>query len=129
MKEIIRTPNAPSSPMYSQAVKVGSAVYLSGTIGLDPATNQMSGSTIQDQTRQSLRNCEAILAAADATMDDVVEVHVLLTRAGDLAGMNEEYTKFFPKDPPTRAVSRLGVELPNVLVSIRMTAIVARGSP
>jgi 2-iminobutanoate/2-iminopropanoate deaminase len=84
----------------------------------------MSGSTIQEQTRQSLRNCQAILAAAGATLDDVVEVHALLARPGEFAGMNEEYTKFFQRDPPARAVSRLGVELPNVLVSIKMTAIV-----
>ncbi|HZR08750.1 MAG TPA: Rid family hydrolase [Myxococcales bacterium] len=126
-KEIIRTSDAPRSPVFSQAVKAGSMVYLSGIIGLDPATNQMSGSTIQEQTRQSLRNCQAILAAAGATLDDVVEVHALLARPGEFAGMNEEYTKFFQRDPPARAVSRLGVELPNVLVSIKMTAIVPDG--
>ncbi len=126
-KEIIRTSDAPRSPVFSQAVKAGSMVYLSGIIGLDPATNQMSGSTIQEQTRQSLRNCQAILAAAGATLDDVVEVHALLARPGEFAGMNEEYTKLFQRDPPARAVSRLGVELPNVLVSIKMTAIVPDG--
>ena len=126
-KEIIRTTSAPGSPLFSQAVKVGSTIYSSGIIALDPATNQMSGSTIQEQTRQSLRNCEAILAAGGAKLDDVVEVHVLLTRPGDFAGMNEEYAKFFPKDPPARAVSRLGVELPNVLVSIKVTAVIASG--
>lgn len=124
-KEIIRTSNAPGSPVFSQAVKVGSTVYLSGIIGLDPATARMSGSTIQEQTRQSLRNCEAILEAAGATLDDVVEVHALLTRPDDFAGMNEEYAKFFQHDPPARAVSRLGVELPDVLVSIKMTAIIS----
>jgi 2-iminobutanoate/2-iminopropanoate deaminase len=51
-----------------------------------------------------------------------VEVLVLLTRPNDFAGLNEEYAKFFPTDPPTRAVAKLGVELPNVLVSIKMTA-------
>lgn len=84
----------------------------------------MAGSTIQEQTRQSLRNCEVILRAAGATLDDVVEVYVLLARPSDLAGLHDEYAKFFPTDPPARAVARRGVELPNILVSIKMTAIV-----
>jgi 2-iminobutanoate/2-iminopropanoate deaminase len=123
-RQIIRSEDAPSSPLFSQAVKAGSTIYTSGIVGLDPKTNQMAGTTIQEQTRQAIRNCENILRAGGATLDDVVEVHVLLTRPADFAGLNEEYAKFFPADPPARAVSRLGVEIPNVLVSIRMVAIV-----
>ncbi len=126
MKEIVRTPDAPSSPLYSQAVKVGPMVYLSGIVGLEPSTNQMAGATIQEQTRQAIHNCRAILAAAGAKLEDVVTVLVLLARPSDFAGMNEEYAKFFPTEPPARAVTRLGVELPNVLVSIMMTAAVAQ---
>jgi 2-iminobutanoate/2-iminopropanoate deaminase len=123
-RQIIRTTDAPSSPLFSQAVKAGSTIYTSGIVGLDPKTNQMAGTTIQEQTRQAIRNCENILRAGGATLDDVVEVHVLLTRPADFAGLNEEYAKFFPAEPPARAVSRLGVEIPNVLVSIKMVAIV-----
>ena len=123
-RQIIRSKDAPSSPLYSQAVKVGSTIYTSGIVGLDPKTQQMAGTTIQEQTRQAITNCENILRAGGATLADVVEVHVLLTRPADFAGLNEEYAKFFPTDPPTRAVARLGVELPNVLVSIKMIAIV-----
>jgi 2-iminobutanoate/2-iminopropanoate deaminase len=126
MKKIIRSPDAPSSPLYSQAVKVGDMVYLSGIVGLDPTTNQMAGGTIQEQTRQAIHNCRAILAAAGTKLEDVVTVLVLLARPSDFSGMNEEYAKFFPVDPPARAVARLGVELPNVLVSVMMTAAVAR---
>ncbi len=126
MKEIVRTPDAPSSPLYSQAVKVGPMVYLSGIVGLEPSTNQMAGATIQEQTRQAIHNCRAILDAAGAKLEDVVTVLVLLARPSDFAGMNEEYAKFFPTEPPARAVTRLGVELPNVLVSIMMTAAVAQ---
>ena len=122
-RQIIRTPDAPSSPLYSQAIKVGSTVYVSGTVGIDPKTNQLAGSTIQEQTRQALANCESILRAAGAALQDVVEVLVLLARPGDFAGLNEEYVKFFPTDPLSRAVTKLGVELPNVLVSIKMTAV------
>jgi 2-iminobutanoate/2-iminopropanoate deaminase len=124
-KQIIRTSDAPGSALFSQAIKVGSTVYLSGTAGIDPKTNQMAGSTIQEQTRQALYNCENILRAAGASRLDVVEVQVLLARPSDFAGLNEEYAKFFPTDPPARAVSKLGVELPNVLVSIKMTAVLS----
>ena len=123
-RQIIRTTDAPSSPLFSQAVKAGPFIYTSGIVGLDPKTQQMAGSTIQEQTRQAILNCQSILRAGGATLADVIEVHVLLTRPTDFAGLNEEYAKFFPTDPPTRAVARLGVELPNVLVSIRMTAVV-----
>jgi 2-iminobutanoate/2-iminopropanoate deaminase len=123
-KQIIRTSDAPSSPLFSQGIKVGSTIYLSGIVGIDPRTNQLAGSTIQEQTRQALHNCENILRAAGARRADVVEVQVLLAKPADFAGLNEEYAKFFPADPPTRAVSKLGVELPNVLVSIKMTAVI-----
>ena len=122
-RHIIRTPDAPSSALYSQAIKAGSTVYVSGTVGVDPKTNQLAGSTIQEQTRQALVNCETILRSAGAALEDVVEVLVLLARPADFAGLNEEYAKFFRTDPPTRAVAKFGVELPNVLVSIKMTAV------
>jgi 2-iminobutanoate/2-iminopropanoate deaminase len=123
-KEILRTPDAPSSPLFSQAVKVGPMIYLSGTAAIDPKTHQLVGSTIQEQTRQALTHCQTILRAAGADLKNVVEVHVLLARPGDFAGLNEEYAKFFPTDPPARAVGKLGVEIPNLLVSIKMTAAV-----
>ena len=123
-RQIIRTTDAPGSPLFSQAIKVGATIYTSGIVGMDPRTNQMAGSTIQEQTRQAITNCQAILRAGGATLRNVVEVHVLLTRPTDFAGLNEEYAKFFPTDPPTRAVAKLGVELPNVLVSIKMVAVV-----
>ena len=123
MRQIIRTSDAPTSPLFSQAIRVGSTVYLSGIVGVDPRTNQLAGSMIQEQTRQALVNCKNILRAAGAELDNVVDVHVLLARPSDFAGLNEEYAKFFPTDPPTRAVAKLGVELPNVLVSIKLTAV------
>jgi len=122
-KQIIHTPQAPSSALFSQAVKVGPTIYVSGIDGIDPTTNQMTGSTIQDQTHQALVNCEHILRAAGATRENIVEVQVLLTHPTDFAGLNEAYSKFFPKDPPARSVAKLGVELPNVLVSIKLTAV------
>ena len=122
MREVISTPNAPSSPLYSQAAKTGQHVHVSGLVGVDVSTGELAGSTIQEQTRQALTNCQAILRAAGATLEHVVEVGVLLTNPTDFAGMNEEYAAWFAAEPPTRYVAKLGVEIPGVLVSIRMTA-------
>jgi 2-iminobutanoate/2-iminopropanoate deaminase len=122
MREVVTTPDAPSSPLYSQAVKAGDLVYVSGAAGLDVSTGSLAGDTIAEQTRQALDNCKAVLREAGATLDDVVEVGVLLRNPDDFAEMNEEYAKWFPSTPPARYVAKLGVELPGVLVSIRMTA-------
>ena len=124
MREVFNTPNAPSSPLYSQAVKAGQHIYVSGLVGIDVSTGNLVGPTIEQQTRQALTNCEAILDAAGATLDDVIEVGVLLTNPTDFAVMNDEYATWFPAEPPTRYVAKLGVEIPGVLVSIRMTAFV-----
>jgi 2-iminobutanoate/2-iminopropanoate deaminase len=123
MREIIRIPDAPQSPLYSQAVKVGPTIYVTGVPGLDPSTRKVAGPTIQEQTRQALVNCQAILRAAGAGLDDVVEVQVLLARPEDFDGLNEEYAKFFVRDPPVRSVARLGPDLGEILVSIRMVAV------
>ena len=121
-QQIIKTADAPSSPLYSQGVRIGSAIYVSGMVGIDVATKQLAGATIQEQTRQALRNCQAIVEAGGGKLENVVQVTVLLANPADFAGMNEAYAKVFASDPPTRAVAKLGVELPNVLVSIMMTA-------
>ena len=126
-RRIITTANAPSSPLYSQGVKAGPHVLVSGIVGIvgiDPGTGSLAGSTIQDQTRQALTNCEAILQAGGASLDDVLEVGVLLTDPADFAGLNEEYARWFLSGPPTRYVAKLGVDLPGLLVSIRMTAFI-----
>ncbi|MDF2048619.1 MULTISPECIES: RidA family protein [unclassified Arthrobacter] len=121
-REIVRADKAPGSQFFSQGVKAGPFVFVSGTVGTDPVSGQLAGNSIQDQTRQALANCEAILEAAGAGLGDVVEVGVLLSAPSDFAGLNEEYARWFPHDPPTRYVAKLGVDLPGILVSIRMTA-------
>jgi 2-iminobutanoate/2-iminopropanoate deaminase len=120
---ILHTTEAPTqSTLYSQGVKVGQTIYVTGMLGVDPGTNQPAGPTIQEQTRQALANCEAVLRAGGATRGNVVEVQVLLARPEDFAGLNEAYGQFFTVDPPFRSVARLGPELPGFLVSIKMTA-------
>ena len=124
-RQIITTANAPSSPLYSQGVKAGPYVLVSGIVGIDPSTGNLAGNAIQDQVRQAMTNCEAILKAGGATLDDVIEVGILLTNPDDFAGLNAEYARWFPSEPPTRYVAKLGVELPGLLVSIRMAAFVS----
>jgi 2-iminobutanoate/2-iminopropanoate deaminase len=95
-RQIITTPSAPSSPLFSQGVKAGPHVLVSGIVGIDPSTGNLAGDIIEEQTRQALTNCEAILKAGGADLDDVIEVGVLLTHPDDFAGMNEEYACWFP---------------------------------
>lgn len=118
----IATPDAPSSPLYAQGVKAGRQIFVSGTVGVDPVSGGIAGETIQEQTRQALKNCEAILRAGGATLEDVVEVGVLLHDPDDFAGFNEEWERWFPSEPPARYAAKLGAVIPGVLVSIRMTA-------
>jgi len=94
-------------------------------VGVDIETGSLAGNTIQEQTRQALANCERILNAGGASLDDVVEIGVLPTRPEDFAGLNEEYARWFPSASPARYVAKLGVDLPGILVSIRATAVTA----
>jgi enamine deaminase RidA (YjgF/YER057c/UK114 family) len=121
-RQIIATPHAPTSPLFSQAVKAGPLVIVSGIVGTDPDSGHLAGDTIHDQTRQALTNCQAILEAAGGGLDDVLEVGILLTNPDDFSGLNEEFARWFPTDPPARYVAKLGVDVPGLLVSIRMTA-------
>ena len=121
-RQVISTENAPSSPLYSQGVRAGSTIYVSGMVGIDPATGELAGSSIEDQTWQALRNCEAILQAGGSTLADVTLVTVLLAHPDDFAGMNDAYADVFSQQPPARAVARLGPDLPGIRVSIMMTA-------
>lgn len=104
MNQIIHTPNAPAAiGPYSQAVKAGSMLFVSGQIPLDPATGVFAGEDIVTQTRQSLTNVKAILEAAGYTCADVVKTTVLLADIADFAAMNAVYGEFFPENCPARA--------------------------
>jgi len=92
MREVVSTPDAPRSPLYSQGIKAGGHIFVSGFVGIDVTTGQVAGPSIQQQTRQALANCEAVLHAAGASLADVLEVGILLNNPDDFAGMNEEWT-------------------------------------
>src|ERR1700686_1555600 len=104
-KSVIATPNAPEAiGPYSQAIRVGKTVYLSGQIAIDPKGNQpMGNASIEDQTRRVLENLKAVLAADGLTMDNIVSTSVFLKDVSDFAKMNEVYATFFKNAPPARA--------------------------
>ena len=104
MNTPIHTPNAPAAiGPYSQAVKTGNLVFVSGQIPIDPATGAFAGDDITTQTRQSLTNVKAILEAAGYTMSDVVKTTVLLADIADFAAMNAVYAEYFTENKPARA--------------------------
>lgn len=122
-RQIIFTTNAAKPPAsYSQAVKAAGLVFVSGTAPHDPATGTIVGSTIQEQTRQCLTNIAAILEEAGTSMDKIVSVTIVLADEDDFAGMNEEYLKWFPINPPARQGAKLPARIPGLKVSIAAIA-------
>jgi reactive intermediate/imine deaminase len=110
-RQIISTPNAPAAiGTYSQAVKVGDTVYMSGQIGLDPATMTMVDG-IDAQIVRVFDNLKAVAAAAGTTLDAAVKVNIYLTDLANFAKVNETMAKYFNQPYPARAA--IGVkELP-----------------
>src|SRR2546421_8935577 len=104
-RQIIRTEEAPSSPLYAQGVRVGSTIYVSGTPGIDAATRQMAGATIQEQTRQALRNCRAIVEAGGGRVGGVVQGMGLLPKSAGFPGREQGEPKGVATGPPARAVT------------------------
>lgn len=122
-RQIVFTPKAAKPPpAYSQAVKAAGLVFVSGTAPTDPATGAIQGTTIQEQTRQCLANVQAILEAAGSSLDKIVSATVVLADENDFAGMNEEWLKWFPVDPPARQGAKLPARIAGLKVSIAAIA-------
>jgi 2-iminobutanoate/2-iminopropanoate deaminase len=126
-REIIDTPDAPGSATrgsvpYSQAVRAAGLVFVAGQGPFDPATGSVIGVTIQEQTRQALRNCDAILRAAGSSMARVVNATFILRDPADFAGMNEEWVRWFPTDPPARQGARHPLDVDGLRISIALIA-------
>lgn len=122
-RHIVATPNAAKPPAtYSQAVKAAGLVFVSGTAPTDPATGAITGTTIQEQTRQCLTNIAAILEAAGSSLDKIASATVVLADEDDWAGMNEEWLRWFPSDPPARQGAKLPARIPGLKVSIAVIA-------
>jgi len=122
-KEIIHTDNASKSLAgYSQGVKAAGLVFVAGQGPFDPVTGDLVGETIQEQTNQCLKNVQAILEAAGSSMDKAVSATFILGEDSDFAGMNEEWGRWFPKDPPVRQGAKLPISPKGMKVSIALIA-------
>ena len=122
-RDIIVTSKAAKPPAtYSQAVKTAGLVFVSGTGPMDAETGAIKGDTIQEQTRQCLTNIAAILEAAGSSMDNIVSATVILANEDEFGGMNEEWLKWFPTNPPARQGAKLPVRAEGLKVSIAVIA-------
>ncbi|MDQ3005627.1 MAG: Rid family detoxifying hydrolase [Chloroflexota bacterium] len=124
-KEQITT-NSGASPVgaYSQGLRAGDFIFVSGQGPLDPATGKVAGETVEEQTARVLENIKAILEAGGATMADVVKVSAHLSDLSNFAACNKVYATYFPDPKPVRTT--VGSTLPGILVEIDAIAYVGR---
>jgi 2-iminobutanoate/2-iminopropanoate deaminase len=125
MRNIIISEKAPKTVgPYSQAVRVGNLVFLSGQIPLDPVTGQLVEGSIQHQTERVLQNMQAVLEAAGLTFENVVKTTVFLKSLTDFIHMNEVYARHFPSNPPARSTVEVARLPRDVAVEIDAIAVV-----
>ena len=123
MKKVIATTDAPKAVgPYSQAIEVNGTLYISGQIPVNPADGSVPES-IEEQSRQALKNVGAILAAAGLAYGDVVKTTVLLADIADFAAMNAVYAEFFTSDKPARACFQVAALPMGVKVEIEAIAV------
>jgi 2-iminobutanoate/2-iminopropanoate deaminase len=121
-QQIRTTKGAQPVGAYSQGIRAGDFVFVSGQGPLDPATGKVVGDTIEEQVARTLENIKAILEAAGATMDDVVKSTVHLSDISLFSRFNQVYASYFPDPKPTRTT--VGSQLPGILVEIDVIAYV-----
>jgi 2-iminobutanoate/2-iminopropanoate deaminase len=124
-KSVVRTNQAPApfqGAPYSQAIRCGDLVFVSGQLAIDPETNDVVGTTIGEQTEQVLANLRAILEEAGSGLDRLVKTTVFLVDLGDFAGMNEVYARHVGEQPPARATVEISKLPSGALVEIEAIA-------
>ena len=120
----VHSPAAPAAiGPYSQAIKAGNTVYVSGQLPIDQTTGAFAGEDIASQTRQSLTNIKSILNAAGYDMCDVVKTTVLLADINDFAAMNAVYAEFFTEPYPARAAFQVAAVPKGAKVEIEAVAV------
>jgi 2-iminobutanoate/2-iminopropanoate deaminase len=123
-KDVISTSKAPAAlGPYSQAIRWGDLIFVSGQIPIDPATSQVVGDDVAAQTERVLQNLAAILEAAGASLGQVLKTTVYLRDLNDFGKMNEAYARFFSEQPPARATVQVA-RLPRD-VSVEIEAVAA----
>ena len=124
MRDVVSTKDAPQAiGPYSQAIKAGDLVFLSGQIAIDPATSNIIQGNISAQTERVLKNISAILAAAGTSLERVVKTTVFLKNMSEFAAMNEVYGKFWKSAPPARSTVEVARLPKDVLVEIDVIAL------
>jgi 2-iminobutanoate/2-iminopropanoate deaminase len=123
MKKFIKTQNAPQ-PLgpYSQGIKAGNMLFVSGQGSIDPKTGKMLGEDIETQTRQTMQNIKAVVEASGFSMSDLVKVSIYLKNASEFQKMNEIYKTFFSQNPPTRTTVQTGFVNSSMLIEIDAVA-------
>ena len=124
-KSVVRTEAAPApfqGAPYSQAIRAGELVFVSGQLALRPGETELSGGTIEEQTAQVLANLRAILEEAGSSLDRLVNTTVFLQSLGDFAGMNEVYARHVGDRPPARSTVEVAALPSSALVEIEAIA-------
>jgi 2-iminobutanoate/2-iminopropanoate deaminase len=124
-KSVVRTEAAPApfqGAPYSQAIRVGELVFVSGQLSLKPGDKELTGGSIQEQTEQIFANLRAILEEAGSGLDRLVKTTVFLQNLGDFAGMNEVYAKHVGDRPPARSTVEVAALPSGALVEIEAIA-------
>uniref|UniRef100_A0A7C3RME5 RidA family protein n=1 Tax=Dictyoglomus thermophilum TaxID=14 RepID=A0A7C3RME5_DICTH len=124
MKEIISTSKAPSAiGPYSQAVKVGNLIFISGQIPIDPSSGNMVDGDIKEQTKRVLENIKGILEAVGASLANVVKTTVFMIDLSEFSLMNEVYKDYFPEKPPARSTIQVSALPRGAKIEIEAIAI------
>ena len=123
MKSALHSAHAPN-PIgpYSQAMRAGDFVFISGQIGIDPGSGKITGKTAAEQTRQTLQNIRAILTAAGITADHVIKTTIFLANIDDFKSVNDAYGEYFHDNPPARSTVQVAKLPMNALVEIEAIA-------
>ncbi len=125
VKEVITSEAAPKAVgPYSQAIKTGNFLFLSGQLPLDPQTGNITGDDIETQTRQTIENIRSILSAIGASLSDVIKTTVLLKDMGHFSQMNQTYQEYFNTDAPARSCFEVSRLPKDALIEIESIAII-----
>jgi 2-iminobutanoate/2-iminopropanoate deaminase len=127
VRATIKTAAAPEAVgPYSQGIRAGDFLFISGQLGIDPATKKLVEGGVVSQAQVALSNVSAIVEAAGGTMRSIVKTTVLLQSMDDFAALNEVYARFFPGDPPARATYEVARLPLGALVEIEAIAFLGR---
>lgn len=125
MKQVIHSQQAPAAiGPYSQAIRVGHFVFVSGQLPIEPQTGELMSGSIAEQTDRVLQNIRVILTAGGASLDDVVKTTIFLADMNDFAEVNEVYGRFFPSNAPARSTVQVARLPKNARVEIEAVAFV-----